>query len=116
MTLTISPFGNLWQNHKHNYERSIKQQLDKYYKSQKAKSTEAKLIQWALEKFCKKRYHGMIDLQPILFEKLTQDSSRHQMWNIDKLYTRKNMCIKIEKKQHMWDKGEENIHHHIYIK
>ena len=26
MTLTIYPFGNSWQNHKHNYERSIKQQ------------------------------------------------------------------------------------------
>ena len=36
------------------------------------------------------------------------------MWNIDKLYTRRNMCIKIEKKQHMSDKCEENIHHLIY--
>ena len=55
----------------------------------------------------------MVDLQPILTETLKQDSSRHQVWNIGKLYTR-NVCIKKEKKQHMWDKGEEkNIHHHI---
>ena len=66
-----------------------------------------------LEKLCKKRDHGIVDLQPILTETLKQDSSRHQVWNIGKLYTR-NMCIKKEKKQHMWDKGEEkNIHHHI---
>ena len=54
-----------------------------------------------LEKLCKKRDHGMVDLQPVLTETLEQDSSRHQVLNIDKLYTRRNMCIKIEKKQHM---------------
>ena len=57
----------------------------------------------------------MIDLQLVLFETLKQDSSRHQVWNIDKLYTRRSTCIKIEKKQHMGDKGEENIQHLIYI-
>ena len=64
----------------------------------------------------KKRDHGMVDLQPVLSETLKQDSSRHQVWNIDKLYTRRNMCIKIEKKQHMWDRGEEkHTSSHIYI-
>ena len=56
----------------------------------------------------------MVDLQPVLTETLKQDSSRYKVWNIDKLYRRRNMCIKIEKKQHMWDKGEEIIHHLIY--
>ena len=68
-----------------------------------------------LEKLCKKRDHGMVDLQPVLTKTLKQDSSWHQVWNKDKLYTRRNICIKIETKQHMWDKGEENIHHLIYI-
>ena len=35
MTLTISSFENPWQNHKHNYEKSIKQQLHNYYKKPK---------------------------------------------------------------------------------
>ena len=35
MTLTISPFGNPWQNQKHNYERSRRQQLHNYYKKPK---------------------------------------------------------------------------------
>ena len=48
----------------------------------------------------------MKDLQPVLAETLKQDSSRHQVWNSDKLYKRKDMCIKREKKQHMWDKVE----------
>ena len=56
----------------------------------------------------------MVDLQPVSTETLKQDSSRYKVWNIDKLYRRRNMCIKIEKKQHMWDKGEEIIHHLIY--
>ena len=55
----------------------------------------------------------MIGLQPVLIETLKQDSSRHQVWNVDKLYKRRNMCIKREKKLHMWDKVK-NIHHHIY--
>ena len=25
------------------------------------------------------------------------------------------MCIRIEKKQHMWDKSEQSVHHFIYI-
>ena len=37
------------------------------------------------------------------------------MWNVDKLYTKRNICIKIEKKQHMWEKDKENIRHLIYI-
>ena len=50
----------------------------------------------------------MRDLQPILTETLKQDPSRHQVWNVDKLYKRGNMCLKRgKKKQHMWDKGEE---------
>ena len=57
----------------------------------------------------------MVDLQLILTETLKQDSLRHHVWNIDKLYTRRNMCIKTEKKQHMWDQGEKNIHHHICV-
>ena len=98
-----------------NYERSLTQlphNLQKYI---------SLTLLRTLEKLCKKRNHGMVDLQPILTKILKQDSSRHQVWNIDKLYTRRNMCIKKEKKQHMWDKGEEDIHyhhhhHHIYIK
>ena len=92
---------------KSNYERSLTQlshNLQMYISLTQ---------QWTLKKLCKKRYHSMVDLQPFLSKTLKQDSSRHQVWNIDKLYTRKNLCIKREKKQHMWDKGEENIHHHI---
>ena len=58
----------------------------------------------------------MRDLQPVLSETLKQDPSRHQVWNIDKLYKKRNMCLKREKKQHMWDKGEETYIIYIYIK
>ena len=69
-----------------------------------------------LEKLCKKRNHGMVDSQPILTETIKQDSSKHQLWNIEKLYKRRNMCIKRENKQHMWDKGEEkHTSYNIYI-
>ena len=94
---------------KSNYERSLTQlshNIQKYI---------GLTLLWTLEKLCKKRDHGMVDLQPIIIETLKQESSRHQVWNIDKLYMRRNMCIKIEKKQYMWDKDVENIHHLIYI-
>ena len=55
-------------------------------------------MQWTLENFCKKRDHGMKDLQPVLVETLKQDPSRYQMWNIYKLNKLKNMYIKIGKK------------------
>ena len=114
MTITISPFGNPWQNHKHDYERSIKQQLYNLYKSQKGKNYTS--LTNTMSKLCKKRDHDKIDLQLVLSETLKQDSSRHHVWNINKLYKRRNMCIKREKKQHMWDKGEKNIHDiYIYI-
>ena len=57
----------------------------------------------------------MEDMQPVLFETLKQDPSRHQVWNVDKLYKRRNKCLKREKKQHMWDKGEETYIIYIYI-
>ena len=44
----------------------------------------------------------MKDLQSVLAETLKQDPSRHQVWNIDKLYKQRNMCINREKKQHVW--------------
>ena len=50
----------------------------------------------------------MKELQPILAKTLKEDPSRHQMWNIDKLYKLRNMCIKREKKQHMRDKSEKH--------
>ena len=50
----------------------------------------------------------MKDLQPVLAKTLKQDQSRHEAWNIDKLYKVRNMYIKREKKQHMWDKGEKH--------
>ena len=92
-----------------NYERSLTQlshNIQKYI---------SLTLTRILEKICKKRDHGMVDLQPVLTETLKQDSSRHQVWNIDKSYKRRNMCIKREKKSHMWDKVE-NTHHHIYRK
>ena len=52
--------------------------------------------------------HGMKDLQLVVAGTFKQDPSRHQVWNIDKLYKIRNMCIKREKKQHMWDKGEKH--------
>ena len=95
---------------KSNYERSLTQlshNLQKYI---------SLTLIWTLAKLCKKRDHGMVYLQHVLTETFKQDSSRHQVWNIDKLYTRRNMCIKIEKKQHIWDKGEEkHTSSHIYI-
>ena len=58
----------------------------------------------------------MVDSQPVLTETIKQDSSKHQLWNIEKLYKRRNMCIKRENKQHMWDKGEEkHTSYNIYI-
>ena len=77
---------------KSNYERSLTQlshNLQMYISLTQ---------QWTLKKLCKKRYHSMVDLQPFLSKTLKQDSSKHQVWNIDKFYTRRNMCIKIEKK------------------
>ena len=95
---------------KNNYERSLTQLS---YNIQKYISL---TLTRTLEKLCKKRDYGMVDLQPVLTETLKQDSSRYQVWNIDKLYTRRNMYIKIEKKQNMWDKGEEkHISSFIYI-
>ena len=41
-----------------------------------------------------------------LAKTLKQDPSKYKVWNIDKLYKLRNMCIKREKKQHVWDKGE----------
>ena len=40
----------------------------------------------------------MKGFQPVLAETLKQDSLRHQVWNIDKLFKLRNMCIKREKK------------------
>ena len=95
---------------KSNYERSLTQLSHNIQKNISLTLTRT------LEKLCKKRDHGTVDLQLVLTETLKQDSSRHQVWNIDKLYTRRNMCIKIEKKQHIWDKGEEkHTSSHIYI-
>ena len=110
MALTISPLAIRQQTTKINYERSLTQlshNLQKYIRLTRT---------WTLEKLCKKRDHGMVDLQPVLTETVKHDSSRYQVWNIDKFYTRRNMCIKTEKKQHMWDKGEEkHTLSHIYI-
>ena len=99
---------------KGNYERSLTQ-----LSHNQQKYISLTLLR-TLEKLCKKRNHGMVDLQPVLTETLKQDSSRHQLWNMDKLYKRRNMCTKRENKQHMWDKGEEkhtsyNIYIYIYI-
>ena len=44
-----------------------------------------------------------------------QDSSRHRVWNIDKLYKVRNMHIKRDKKQHIWDKGEKHTSSSSYI-
>ena len=55
----------------------------------------------------------MKDLQPILAETLKQDPSRHQVWNIDKLYKLRNMCIKREKNQHMWDNSKKHTSSYI---
>ena len=111
MTLKISPLGNPWQNHRKTIMREVLTQLS--HNIQKYISL---TLTWNLKKLCKKRDHGMVDLQPVLTETLKQDSSRYQVWNIDKLYTRRNICIKIENKQYMWDKGEEkHTSSHIYI-
>ena len=91
-----------------NYERSLTQlshNIQKYI---------SLTLTWTLEKLCRKRDHGMVDLQPILTKTLKQDSSRHQVWNIDKLYTRRNMYIKREKKHHM-PKKKTYIISYIYI-
>ena len=60
----------------------------------------------------------MRNLQPVLSETLKQNPLRQQVWNVDKLYKRRDICLKREKKQHMWDKGEETyiIYIYIYIK
>ena len=55
-------------------------------------------------------------LQPVLSETLKQNPLRQQVWNVDKLYKRRDICLKREKKQHMWDKGEETYIIYIYIK
>ena len=95
---------------KSNYERSLTQLSHNIQKNISLTLTRT------LEKLCKKRDHGTVDLQLVLTETLKQDSSRHQVWNIDKLYIRKNMCIKIEKKNNTCEtKVKKNIHHHIYI-
>ena len=70
-----------------NYERSLKQlshNLQKYI---------SLTLLRILEKLCQKRDHGMLDLQLVLTETLKQNSSRHHVRKIDKLYTRRNMCI-----------------------
>ena len=56
-----------------NYERNLTQlshNLQKYI---------SLTLLRTLEKLCKKRDHGIVDLQPILTETLKQDSSRHQV-------------------------------------
>ena len=56
-----------------NYERNLTQlshNLQKYI---------SLTLLRTLEKLCKKRDHGMVDLQPVLIETLKQDSSRHQV-------------------------------------
>ena len=56
-----------------NYEKNLTQlshNLQKYI---------SLTILRTLEKLCKKRDHGMVDLQPVLIETLKQDSSRHQV-------------------------------------
>ena len=40
---------------------------------------------------------------------------RNRVWNIDKLYKVRNMHIKRDKKQHMWDKGEKHTSSSSYI-
>ena len=64
----------------------------------------------------KKRDHGMVDLQPVLSETLKQDSSRYQVWNIDKLYTRRNMYIKNRKETtHVRQRWRLHTSFHIYV-
>ena len=57
----------------------------------------------------------MRNLKPVLSETLKQNPLRQQVWNVDKLYKRRDICLKREKKQHMWDKGEETYIIYIYI-
>ena len=58
---------------KRNYERSLTQL------SHNIQNYISLTLTQILEKLCKKRDHGMVDLQPILTETLKQDSSRHQV-------------------------------------
>ena len=58
---------------KNNYERSLTQlshNIQKYINLTLTRT---------LEKICKKRDHGMVDLQPVLTETLKQNSLRHQV-------------------------------------
>ena len=58
---------------KKNYERSLTQlshNIQKYINLTLTRT---------LEKFCKKRDHEMVDLQPILTETLKRNSSSHQV-------------------------------------
>ena len=58
---------------KSNYERSLTQ-----LSHNQQKYISLTILQ-TLEKFCKKRDYGMVDLQPVLTKTLKQDSSRHQV-------------------------------------
>ena len=83
MTLTIPHLAIRDKTTNNNYERSLTQlfhNLQKYI---------SLTLLRTLEKLCKKRDHGMVDLQPFFFFKRrvdlqpvlieTQDSSRHQV-------------------------------------
>ena len=53
----------------------------------------------------------MKDLQPILAKTLEQDPSRHQVWNIEKLYELRNRSIKrIDKKKKKYKERKETTH------
>ena len=97
---------------KTNYERSLTQlshNIQKYI---------SLTITQILEKLCKKRDHGMVDLQPILTKTLKQDLLKHQVWNIDKLYKKKHVYKDRKETAHVrqrWRKTYIISYIYIYI-
>ena len=63
-----------------------------------------------LEKLCKKRNHGMVDLQPILTKTPKQDSSSVKHRQV--VYKKKHVYKERKETSHA---KKKNIHHLIYI-
>ena len=106
--LTISPFGNQWQNH--NKQWNIRKVINHSTHTHLLNTIKSTLTQ-TLEKFCKKRVHGMEDFDNLYFWNILNKT--HQgilVWNRNKiLYTINKMYAYKERKVTTYEEIGESV-------
>ena len=106
--LTISPFGNQWQNH--NKQWNIRKVINHSTHTHLLNTIKSTLTQ-TLEKLCKKRVHGMEDFDNLYFWNILNKT--HQgilVWNINKrLHTINKMYAYKERKVTTYEEIGESV-------